>query len=104
MVDTASFQCWLWNPQTGEKTALPAMDEELPQHCRCLISDTRSCSPYWISDSVTPLDSLVLVYDLTKPQLLFCRIRGGAAAWSRKSYDMGPLRGPGAPRHREDDQ
>ena len=90
MVDTASGSCWLWNPQTGEKTALPAMDGgELPDHCRCLVSDTTSYPPHWISDDdVDHPDSLVLVYDLTRPELLFCRIRGGAG-WVKQSYDMG---------------
>jgi hypothetical protein len=61
IVDTASLQSFLWNPQTGEKIALPAMDKALPEHCRCLLSDAIS-SP----------DCLVLVYDLAQPELLFC--------------------------------
>ncbi|XP_066313783.1 uncharacterized protein [Miscanthus floridulus] len=88
MVDTASGSCWLWNPQTGEKTALPSMNGELPYQCRCLISDTTSSPPDSVSDDVDPPDSLVLVYDLTRPELLFCRIRGGAG-WVKQSYDMG---------------
>ncbi|XP_066315471.1 uncharacterized protein [Miscanthus floridulus] len=94
MVDAASRSCWLWNPQTGEKTALPAMDGELPDHCRCLVSDTTSSPPDWISDDVAPPDPLVLVYDLTRPELLFCRIRGGSA-WVKQSYDMGLCEVPG---------
>jgi hypothetical protein len=94
LVDTVSLQCSLWNPQTGEKTALPAMDEELPRHCRCLISDTGPSPPAWVTDGVAPPDSLVLVCDLEHPQLLFCRIRGGAA-WVRKPYDKGLYEVPG---------
>ncbi|OEL30277.1 hypothetical protein BAE44_0008703 [Dichanthelium oligosanthes] len=88
-------QCWLWNPQTGEKMALPAMDEELPPYCRCLISDTSYSPPDWVSDDVDLRpDSLVLVYNLTRPELLICRIRGGTA-WVRQSYDMGLCEVPG---------
>ncbi|TVU21669.1 hypothetical protein EJB05_31321, partial [Eragrostis curvula] len=76
-VHTASLQCSLWNPQTGEKIALPAMDKALPEHCRCLLSDTVS-SP----------DCLVLVYDMTEPNLLFCQVRAGVA-WTSQSYDIG---------------
>lgn len=80
MVDTASLQCSLWNPQTGEKAALPAMDEEPPEHCRCLVSDVGSSPPPWVTDDDGGApDSLVVVYDLARPQLLFCRIRGGGA-------------------------
>lgn len=89
-VDTASLQCSLWNPQTGEKVALPAMDEEPPEHCRCIVSDAGSFPPTPDRDP----DSLVLVYDLTQPELLLCRIRGGAA-WVRQSYDMGLYEVPG---------
>ncbi|CAL4965479.1 unnamed protein product [Urochloa decumbens] len=74
MVDTASFHCSLWNPQTGEKTPLPAMDEAPPEHCRCLVADTGSSRPEWNPDS------LVLVYDLSRPELVMCRVRGDAAA------------------------
>ncbi|CAL4978066.1 unnamed protein product [Urochloa decumbens] len=92
MVDTASFHCSLWNPQTGEKTPLPAMDEAPQEHCRCLVADTVSSRPEWNPDS------LVLVYDLSRPELLMCRIRGGAAAaWVRQSYDMGLYEVPGKP-------
>ncbi|CAO2208880.1 unnamed protein product [Urochloa humidicola] len=94
MVDTASLHCSLWNPQTGEKTPLPAMDEPPPEYCRCLVADTGSSSPEWNPDS------LVLVYDLSRPELLMCRIRGGAAAaakWAKQSYDMGLYQVPGKP-------
>ncbi|CAL4951810.1 unnamed protein product [Urochloa decumbens] len=92
MVDTASFHCSLWNPQTGEKTTLPAMDEAPPEHCRCLVADTGSSCPEWNPDS------LVLVYDLSRPELLMCRIRGGAdAKWVRQTYDMGLYEVPGKP-------
>ncbi|CAO2208879.1 unnamed protein product [Urochloa humidicola] len=84
VVGNASLQYSLWNPQTGEKTPLPAMDEAPPEHCRCLVADTGSSRPEWNPDS------LVLVYDLSRPELLMCRIRGGAAAkWAKQSYDMG---------------
>ncbi|KAK3160435.1 hypothetical protein QOZ80_1BG0059420 [Eleusine coracana subsp. coracana] len=76
-VDTSSLQSFLWNPQTGEKLALPAMDKPLPERCQCLLSDTIS-SP----------DCLVLVSDLKQPQLLFCKVRGGSA-WVSQSYDLG---------------
>ncbi|KAJ1282464.1 hypothetical protein BS78_03G054000 [Paspalum vaginatum] len=102
MVDTAaasSQQRWLWNPQTGETTALPAMDEPLPDHCRCLLYDASSSPPpdYWSPDyeDTTPPDSLVLVYDLTRPEMLLYRIRGGAG-WVRQYYDdMGLCEAPG---------
>ncbi|OEL28081.1 hypothetical protein BAE44_0010900 [Dichanthelium oligosanthes] len=94
MVDTSSLQARLWNPQTGEKMPLPAMDEELPPYCRCLVSDTSSSPPDWASDGVELPDSLVLVYDLTRPELLICRIRGGTA-WVRQSYDAGLYEVPG---------
>ncbi|OEL30265.1 hypothetical protein BAE44_0008715 [Dichanthelium oligosanthes] len=67
---------------------------ELPEHCQCLITETSSSPPEWVDDGVTPPDSLVLVYDLTKPQLLVCRIRGGVA-WVRQPYDMGVYEIPG---------
>ncbi|CAD6232908.1 unnamed protein product [Miscanthus lutarioriparius] len=94
MVDTASGSCWLWNPQTGEKTALPSMNGELPYQCRCLISDTTSSPPDSVSDDVDPPDSLVLVYDLTRPELLFCRIRRrrrGAFYYSESRDVIGAL-------------
>ncbi|KAK3160427.1 hypothetical protein QOZ80_1BG0059310 [Eleusine coracana subsp. coracana] len=77
MVDPTTLQSSLWNPQTGEKIPLPAMDKPLPKHCQCLLSDTIS-SP----------DCLVLVSDLKQPQLLFCKVRGGSA-WISQSYDLG---------------
>ncbi|EES00249.1 hypothetical protein BDA96_03G060400 [Sorghum bicolor] len=77
VADTTSFLSYLWNPQTGETITLPAMDKALPEDCRCLLSDTVS-SP----------DCLVLVYDLTDPELLFCRVSGGCA-WISQSYDIG---------------
>nr|CAB3472105.1 unnamed protein product [Digitaria exilis] len=95
MVDTASLQCSLWNPQTGDKMALPAMDEEPPEHCRCIIADAGTFPPTPDRDP----DSLVLVYDLTEPEVLICLIRGGAA-WVRQSYDM-PLRSPRERTNRE---
>ncbi|KAK3160437.1 hypothetical protein QOZ80_1BG0059440 [Eleusine coracana subsp. coracana] len=76
-VDTTTLHSSLWNTQTGEKIALPAMDKQLPEHCRCLISDTVS-SP----------DCLVLVYDMTQPELLFCQVTG-SVAWISQSYDIG---------------
>ncbi|CAO2199153.1 unnamed protein product [Urochloa humidicola] len=92
IIDTASFHCSLWNPQTGEKTPLPAMDEALPEYFRCLVADTGSSRPEWNPDS------LVLIYDLSRPELLMCRIRGGATAkWVRQSYDMGLYEVPGKP-------
>ncbi|CAO2204510.1 unnamed protein product [Urochloa humidicola] len=98
MVDNASLQCSLWNPQTGEKTPLPAMDEPPPEHCRCLVSDTGSSPPPWVADGAAPPESLVLVSDLARPQLLFCRVQGGAAAaWVRQPYDMGRYEIPGFP-------
>lgn len=77
MVDPASLQSSLWNPQTGEKIPLPAMANPLPELCHCLLSDTIS-SP----------DCLVLVSDLRQPELLFCKVRGGSA-WVSQSYDIG---------------
>ncbi|CAO2181035.1 unnamed protein product [Urochloa humidicola] len=68
MVDTASLQCTLWNPRTGEKTPLPAMDEAPPEYCRCLVSDTGSSPPPWVSDGAVAPESLVLVCDLARPQ------------------------------------
>ncbi|CAO2208878.1 unnamed protein product [Urochloa humidicola] len=95
MADTVSSSGWccLWNPQTGEKIPLPAMDTPLPESCRCLVADTGSSSPKWNPDS------LVLVYDLNRPELLMCRIRGGGAAakWVRQTYDMGLYQVPGTP-------
>ncbi|CAL4965477.1 unnamed protein product [Urochloa decumbens] len=92
MVDAASLQCSLWNPLTGEKMPLPAMDEAPSEYCRCLVADTDSSRPEWNPDS------LVLVYDLSRPELLMCRIRGRAtAAWVRQSYDMGLYEVPGKP-------
>ncbi|KAK3163985.1 hypothetical protein QOZ80_1AG0011030 [Eleusine coracana subsp. coracana] len=76
-VDTASLQSSLWNPQTGEKMALPVMDKALPDRCRCLLSDT-----------ITAPDCLVLVYGFTQTELLFCQVRGGNA-WFSLSYDIG---------------
>lgn len=64
-------------PQTGEKIALPAMGKPLPESCRCLLSDTVS-SP----------DCLVLVNNLTDPELLFCHVSGGDA-WISQPYDIG---------------
>lgn len=93
MVDTVSGSgsCWLWNPHSGEKTALPAMDGDLPDpdHSRCLVSDAASS----VSDNVGPPDPLVLVYDLMRPEILFCRISGGGA-WVKQTYDMGPYEVP----------
>ncbi|CAL4951806.1 unnamed protein product [Urochloa decumbens] len=98
MVDTVSLHCSLWNPQTGEKTPLPAMDEAPPDRCRCLVSDTISSTPDWIPDGEAPPDSLVVVCDFTRPELLLCRVRGSGAAakWVRQPYDfMGLYEVPG---------
>ncbi|CAN6276805.1 unnamed protein product [Urochloa humidicola] len=81
---TSSGWCCLWNPQTGEKIPLPAMDKPLRQSCRCLLSDTIS-SP----------DCLVLVYTFGEPQLMFCKVRGGGA-WVTQSYDIGLYEIPGS--------
>ncbi|CAL4978063.1 unnamed protein product [Urochloa decumbens] len=85
IADTSSLQCSLWNPQTGEKIPLPALDKPLPEYCRCLLSDTIS-SP----------DCLVLINDLTQPELLFCHVRGGSE-WINQSYDVGLYIIPGRP-------
>ncbi|KAL6627371.1 hypothetical protein ACP70R_031097 [Stipagrostis hirtigluma subsp. patula] len=82
LVDTVSLQSSLWNPQTGEKIALPAMDKPLPEYCRCLLSDT-----------VTSPDCIVLVYDLDQTELLFCQLRGGGS-WISQSYDIGVYKLP----------
>ncbi|CAO2193826.1 unnamed protein product [Urochloa humidicola] len=79
IIDNASFHCTLWNPRTGEKTSLPAMDEAPPEYCRCLVSDTGSSPPPWVTEGAAAPESLVLVCDLARPQMLFCRVRGGAA-------------------------
>ncbi|CAL4978061.1 unnamed protein product [Urochloa decumbens] len=85
IADTSSLQCSLWNPQTGEKIPLPALDKPLPEYCRCLLSDT-ICSP----------DCLVLINDLTQPELLFCHVRGGSE-WISQTYDVGLHVIPGSP-------
>ncbi|CAO2185811.1 unnamed protein product [Urochloa humidicola] len=97
MIDTVSFHCSLWNPQTGKKTPLPAMDEPPPACCRCLVSDTISSTPDWIPEGEAPPDSLVVICDFTRPELLLCRIKGGASAkWFRQPYDfMGLCEIPG---------
>ncbi|KAG0536398.1 hypothetical protein BDA96_03G060300 [Sorghum bicolor] len=78
-VDTVTLQASLWNPQTGETITLPAMDKALPEHCRCLLSDTVS-SP----------ECVVLVHNLTQPELTFCRVAGGGgSAWVSQAYDIG---------------
>ncbi|CAL4958438.1 unnamed protein product [Urochloa decumbens] len=77
IADTSSLQCSLWNPQTGEKIPLPALDKPLPEYCRCLLSDTIS-SP----------DCL--------PELLFCHVRGGSE-WISQTYDVGLHIIPGSP-------
>jgi hypothetical protein len=82
-VDSVSLRCSLWNPQTGAKIALPAMDRALPESCRCLLSD-----------AVSSPDCLVLVYTFGEPELLFCQVRGGGA-WVTQSYDVGTYEIPG---------
>ncbi|KAK3163984.1 hypothetical protein QOZ80_1AG0011020 [Eleusine coracana subsp. coracana] len=78
--DTDSLQTCLWNPHSGEKIALPAMEKkELPKYCECLLSR-----------AVSSPDCRVLIYDLSEPELLFCRVRGGTA-WFSQSYDLGHL-------------
>ncbi|KAK3160450.1 hypothetical protein QOZ80_1BG0059620 [Eleusine coracana subsp. coracana] len=77
IVDNDSLQTSLWNPQTGEKITLPAMEKELPEYCQCLLSGTIS-SPH----------CLVLIYDLSEPELLFCQVKGGTT-WFSQSYDVG---------------
>ncbi|KAL6627370.1 hypothetical protein ACP70R_031096 [Stipagrostis hirtigluma subsp. patula] len=76
-VDTVSLQSSLWNPQTGEKIALPAMDKQMPEQCQCLLSDT-----------INSPDCIVLIYDLEQPELLFCQLTGGGT-WISQSYDLG---------------
>ena len=66
VADSISSQCSLWNPQTGEKIALPALDRALSQFCRCLLSD-----------AVSSPDCLVLSDDVRQLELLFCHVRGG---------------------------
>ncbi|KAJ1282439.1 hypothetical protein BS78_03G051900 [Paspalum vaginatum] len=77
------------------------MDEPLPDHCRCLVSAAAtgpSPSPgsSWVPDGVPCPDSFVLVYDLARPTLRFCRIRGGdGARWVSQTYDLGLHEVPG---------
>ncbi|TKW13530.1 hypothetical protein SEVIR_5G107700v4 [Setaria viridis] len=75
--NTTPSQCSLWNPQTGEKISLPALDAAPPENSRCLLSDTVS-SP----------DCLVLINDTTGFSFMFCHVRGGTA-WTTQPYDIG---------------
>ncbi|CAL4958444.1 unnamed protein product [Urochloa decumbens] len=81
---TSSGWCCLWNPQTGEKIPLPAMEKMLPERCRCLLSG-----------AVSSPDCLVLVHTFGEPELMFCRVRGGGA-WVTQSYDIGLCQIPGS--------
>ncbi|TVU21666.1 hypothetical protein EJB05_31318, partial [Eragrostis curvula] len=85
MVNSASLQSSLWNPQTGERIALPPMDKALPEHCECLLSD-----------AVSSPNCIVLIYDLGQPDLLFCKVNGGSA-WASHSCDFGPRAVPVSP-------
>jgi hypothetical protein len=75
--NTTPSQCCLWNPQTGEKISLPAMDAPPPEGSGCLLSDTVS-SP----------DCLVLINDTTGFSFTFCHVRG-RTAWTVQPYDVG---------------
>jgi hypothetical protein len=64
VADSISSQCSLWNPQTGEKIALPALDRAMSQFCPCLLSD-----------AVSSPDCLVLI-NVRQLELLFCHDQG----------------------------
>ena len=67
----------LWDPRTGERVSLPAMEGELPEY-----GDDWKC---YLSDAPTAASCHVLVLDIRKPGFRYCRVGG----WKSHDYDIG---------------
>ena len=78
----------LWDPRTGERVSLPAMDGELPEY-----GDDWRCS---LSDAPTAASCHVLVLHTRKPSFRYCRVGGGDDddGWKSHDYDIGNLMRP----------
>lgn len=77
----STAKAWLWNPQTGDKLSLPDIGEEhvIPgDSCNCLLSHKNVADP----------GCVVVLVDLTEPNLWFCRV-DGSSGWMHYSYHIG---------------
>ncbi|KAL6608185.1 hypothetical protein ACP70R_041248 [Stipagrostis hirtigluma subsp. patula] len=74
-LDRESLQTFLWRPQDSERIQLPPVEEEFPNRCKCLLSD-----------SATASNCTVLVLDLDDTQMWVCQI--GASEWDSCSYTL----------------
>ncbi|CAL4960099.1 unnamed protein product [Urochloa decumbens] len=75
----------LWDPRSGESVPLPAMERELPDDCKCYLSDAPAAP-----------SCVVLVLHKVEPKLLYCRV--GDGRWSEHEYDIGEVKIPPPPR------
>ncbi|KAL6600782.1 hypothetical protein ACP70R_045067 [Stipagrostis hirtigluma subsp. patula] len=71
-----SNKTYLLDPQAGSRVQLPALEDELPEQCRCILSGTGNHP-----------GGGVLVLDLQSPTMWFSRV--GGRRWSKHSYDIG---------------
>ncbi|TVU17895.1 hypothetical protein EJB05_33956 [Eragrostis curvula] len=74
-VDRDSLKTFLWRPQDSKRIQLPPLEEDFPNRCKCVLSDTpiaQCCS--------------VLVFDLDDTQMWVCQI--GASKWDSFSYNL----------------
>ncbi|KAL6607833.1 hypothetical protein ACP70R_040896 [Stipagrostis hirtigluma subsp. patula] len=78
-LDPASLATFLWRPEGrgGERVALPAMDEDLPMNCKCLLS----------GDPAAAAACVVMVLDLDAFVFWLCRV-GGGGKWERHVYSL----------------
>ncbi|KAK3129962.1 hypothetical protein QOZ80_6BG0487140 [Eleusine coracana subsp. coracana] len=73
-----SGSAYLLNPQNNSRVNLPALEDDLPEQRRCVLSG---------KDGSASAGCGVLVLDLTSPVMWFCRV--GGRRWSKHSYDIG---------------
>lgn len=72
----------LWDPRTGERVSLPAMEGELPEY-----GDDWKC---YLSDAPTAASCHVLVLDIRKPSFRYCRVGDDdSGGWKSHDYNIG---------------
>ncbi|KAK3133237.1 hypothetical protein QOZ80_6AG0534100 [Eleusine coracana subsp. coracana] len=72
-----SGSAYLLNPQNNSRVDLPALEDDLPEQRRCVLSGNDGSAP----------GCGVLVLDLTSSVMWYCRV--GGRRWSKHSYDIG---------------
>jgi hypothetical protein len=74
-LDPVSLCTFLWRPEDGDRITLPSMEKNLPQTCKCILSDKPSSS-----------SCVVMVLDLSDFDYWVCPI--GGSKWERHGYSI----------------